>query len=412
MLASLEDLLYDEESDYDIDWLYELKVNDPNARPLHHRRMSNNSICFESKPSNEKLELIFKVLKNEGEPGFINLEAAKRRRPNAKGVNPCGEVLLDSYGVCNLTTVNVMGFVIDGEEGKRLDIQGLLQAQALSTRAGIRMTCLDLEMPHWDEVQKRDRLIGTSLTGWQDAMEALDFDKETEIRLLNLLSDCVYAEAFRYCHVLRIPVPLLSTTVKPEGTLSQVANGVSSGLHISYAPFYIRRIRINATDPLVQVALELGWTVNPEIGTPGNDYSEQMVNARTFVIDFPIKSPTSITRNEHDVEKQLDNYFMFQREYTQHNSSNTISVKSDEWEKVIDIIWEKWDEFIGVSFLSFDGGSYELAPYEEITEEEYNTLKSSMKQFNPDLLLKYEVNESNSTEEGLESCDSGACPIR
>ena len=38
-----------------------------------------------------------------------------------------------------------------------LDYQGLMEAQALSTRAGIRMTCLDLELPHWDEVHKRDR---------------------------------------------------------------------------------------------------------------------------------------------------------------------------------------------------------------------------------------------------------------
>ena len=96
---------------YDIRWLNELKLNDANARPLHHRRMSNNSIAFEEKPSREMLNLIFQIIQGEGEPGFVNMESAKKRRPNAKGLNPCAEILLDSYGVCNLTTVNVMAFV-------------------------------------------------------------------------------------------------------------------------------------------------------------------------------------------------------------------------------------------------------------------------------------------------------------
>ena len=76
------------------------------------------------------------------------------------------------------------------------------------------------------------------------------------------------------------------------------------------------------------------------------------------------------------------------------------------------MIWNEWDKFVGVSFLAFDGGSYPLSPYEECSEEDYNTLKASMKPFNPDLLLKYESDDSLATEEGLEGCDSGVCPIR
>src|SRR5690554_4484080 len=128
--------------------------------------MSNNSIAFTSKPSREMLNLIFTIMQGEGEPGFINLEAANKRRPNAKGLNPCAEILLDSYGVCNLTTVNVRAFVkevdVQEEDGSitkehLLDLNGLLKAQALSARAGLRMTLLDLEIPHWNDVHKRDR---------------------------------------------------------------------------------------------------------------------------------------------------------------------------------------------------------------------------------------------------------------
>lgn len=69
--------------------LADLPLNDPNARPLHHRRMSNNSIAFEAQPSREFLNLVFELMQAEGEPGFINLEEARRRRPNAEGLNPC-----------------------------------------------------------------------------------------------------------------------------------------------------------------------------------------------------------------------------------------------------------------------------------------------------------------------------------
>lgn len=66
-----------------------LDVGVPNVRPLHHRRMSNNSVVFESKPERDFLDLVFTIMRTEGEPGFVNLEEAKRRRPNAKGLNPC-----------------------------------------------------------------------------------------------------------------------------------------------------------------------------------------------------------------------------------------------------------------------------------------------------------------------------------
>lgn len=84
IIARLRDLGQGKLADY----LASLPVNDPNARPLHHRRMSNNSIAFESKPSCELLNLLFEMMQAEGEPGFVNLEEAKRRRPNAEGLNP------------------------------------------------------------------------------------------------------------------------------------------------------------------------------------------------------------------------------------------------------------------------------------------------------------------------------------
>ena len=385
--------------DFDMcpDWWHDEKLI-KSKQNLTHRYMSNNSIMFKEKPKKELLEIIFNLIKDTAEPGFVNIEAAQKRRPNAKGVNPCGEILLDSKQVCNLTTVNVMAFVDDDNQ---LDFSGLMEAQALSVRAGIRMTCLDLELEEWDVKHKRDRLIGASLTGWKDAMDKLEYSEEQESQLMSLLSDVAFSEGNKYAYSLRIPSPLLITTVKPEGTLSQVFNGVSSGLHVSHSPYYIRRVRINANDPLVEVAKELEWDVEPDVTSPNS----------TMVISFPCSSPAKKTREEQTIEEQFNTYKLFQENYTDHNSSNTISVKDDEWDTAVDLVYENWDSFIGVTFIPYSGGGYKQMPYEEITKEEFEEMSKDVKPFSIDLLTQVESVETEKDMDNLQSCDSGVCPV-
>ncbi|MGJ4850118.1 ribonucleoside-triphosphate reductase, adenosylcobalamin-dependent [Bacillota bacterium Meth-B3] len=372
----------------------------PGRPGIGHRRLSNNSMALTSKPSPDMLHLIFLMIELDGEPGFINLEAARRRRDNAEGVNPCGEILLDSKQQCNLTTVNLCAFRT--EDG--FDLEAARRAQALSARAGLRMTLIDLELNEWNEKHKRDRLTGCSLTGVQDAFAGMD--EAGQDAALESLSSVAREAAAQYAHELRIPSPLLVTTIKPEGTLSLVAGGVSAGLHNAHAPYFIRRIRVSSDDALAKAALEFNWKLQPEVGTVGG-----IENARTLVLDFPVKSRSRVTKGDVPALSQLARYIQFQRHYTQHNSSNTITVKPDEWPPIERAIAEVWDDFVGVAFLAYDGGTYQLAPYEEITREHYEALSKAYSPFDPAVLTKYESVSIPSDAED-DDCVNGACPVR
>ena len=368
-------------------------------KSIAHRQMSNNSIYYRHKPTREKLHWHLQQMRYSGEPGWINEEAGAKRRPNFNGCNPCGEILLDSNGLCNLTTVNVMAFVRDG----KLDRKALLEAQRLSVRAGYRMTCRELELFRWNAVQQRDRLLGCSLTGWQDMVNATGLDRDAQIALLKELRETAHTAAKSIAARLGGNEPLLVTTLKPEGTLSLLPT-VSSGVHYSHAPYYIRRVRITAADPLCKVCEDLGYPVLPEVGQDPDD-------PITKVVEFPVKAPEGRVKADVSAIEQLETYKMFMQHYVDHNCSITVHVRENEWDAVEQWVWDNWDDVVALSFLSYDDSFYELMPYEAITQAEYERRLSEMKPFNPSLLSRYEQQETEH-DIGASECVNGVCPVR
>lgn len=378
---------------------------------MEHRYMSNNSIFQEEKPSRERIHELFNSIRSSGEPGIINVSEARRRRNDFGGVNPCGEILLPPNAVCNLTTVNMMGFVDDNGD---IDINGLEEAFIISARAGYRMTCLELELPHWNEVHHRDRLTGCSMTGWQDFIAKVN-PKWVDAMggkegVLKWLRKVVRRAGEGIASELKTPEPLLMTALKPEGSLSLVANGVSPGVHWQHSPYFIRRIRVNAQDPLALTAKKLGWQIHPEVG-------QEMETATTIVIDFPVKSPAKVTKADVPAVEQLKEYILFQKNYTDMNTSNTITVKPEEWVEVEEFVYEHWDDMLGVTFLELNSTYYPLMPYEECTKEEYEELASKMKEFDANILNEIEIQSRNFGQEfeildDRAECVSGVCPIR
>lgn len=375
---------------------------------ISHRRMSNNSVMYKQKPTKDQIKWQLHQMRYNGEPGFINYEELKRRRPSAEGVNPCGEILLEDKTMCNLTTVNLMAFV---REDGTLDVEGILEAQRLSARAGFRMANVDIELHEWDINLKRNKLVGCSFTGLKDMMNATGISVEEEIDLYRKMRQAVHEAVNQYAKSIGSDVvPDAMCTVKPEGTLSCLANGVSSGIHYPEAEYYIRRVRISAADPLCKVCEELGYPVLPEVGSTEKD-------ATTKVVEFALKSPVGENgKTKYNVTAidQLETYKRVMTEYVDHNASITVTVRETEWEAVEEWLNENWNSVVGISFLPLDDNYYPLLPFEAITEEEYKKRVQSVsnKKIDPIMLKKYEDKQQEDDLLEDSACTSGACPIR
>lgn len=381
----------------------DLYVEDENGNwkfntAISHRMMSNNSVAYYSKPSIEELKRRFETIRHSAEGNFYNMETATARNDTCKVTNPCGEILLDSHQFCNLTTVNCMAFVENGY----LDYDKLIEAQKLSARAGYRVATLELELPKWNLKQAQDRLTGVSLTGWFDMVNATNMSEQEQFLLAKDLRVAAREAVNSYAERLGLKPSKLVTAIKPEGTISQLPT-VSSGLHFSHSPYYVRRVRINSHDPLVKVCEELGYPVFPEVG-------QEIESCRTKVIEFPVKAPEGRTKYTVSAIEQLKIYKLFMEWYVDHNASNTIVVREEEWDDVIQWVYDNWDSVVGITFISLDDSFYSLLPYEAITKAEYEDRLSKMKPFDHTLLSKYETHLDYDVED--DTCTTGLCPIR
>lgn len=376
-----------------------------NLDPAHYFRfMSNNSMYLENKPSREALANIMKSIKNTGEPAFINAKAAKKRRADFAIVNPCSEIMLPNRAVCNLTNINVSKFI---DERGNVMIPQLKEACQLSARACYRLTEPELELEGWSEIHHRDRLIGCSITGWQDAVSG-NLSKEDQEALLVLMKMWIQDAANDYADENKSPRPVLYTTVQPDGT-GGLISGCSAGVHYNHSPYYYRRVRISTNSPLYQAVKNLkGWKIDNEVG--------QDDNGNTKVITFPCKSKSHITKYNVSAIEQLEQYKMMQKFYVDHNTSITVTVKDDEWDDVTEWLYNNWDYVVGISFLSLNQDYYPLMPYEECTRDEYLELKQNMEPLDQDLVNRYEfelqtVGKDFEIDESGE-CEDGHCPVR
>jgi ribonucleoside-triphosphate reductase (thioredoxin) len=371
-----------------------------------HRRLANISAVYEEKPSVGQFLDEWSTLyeSKSGERGIFNLEgnqdhaSASGRRDGAKvqGTNPCGEILLRANQFCNLTEV-----VIDPRD----TIQTLTRKVELATILGTiqsSMTNFKYIRKVWKNNCEEERLLGVSLTGqFGNSLMAGKQGKDILAAALDEMREAAIKANAEFAKSLGINPSTAITTVKPSGTVSQLT-GTSSGMHPWHSQYYIRSVRADIKDPMTQMLIDHKVPHEPDL----------MNKERGVVFYFPVKAPEdSITRNDLSAIEHLEIWKVYKQHWTEHNPSITVNVREDEWVDVAAWVYENWESVGGISFLPYDGGNYKQAPYQEITEEGYNTLVNS---FPKDIRWKdlglYELMDSTTGSQEL-ACVAGACDV-
>lgn len=184
------------------------------------RTKSNNSVMIYNKPTYKELEQIVEPIKTNGDPGFVFIGNAQKKRKDVKGGNPCMEIFLDNKQCCNLTSNNLNAFVKKDENDKNyFDYDDFYRAYRLIVRAGSRMTLVNQWHKDWDKIQKRDRLLGVSMTGIMDAFIALGVENNLEWqgKFYRQMRGFARQTADEYHDSLGIARSASITTIKPEG---------------------------------------------------------------------------------------------------------------------------------------------------------------------------------------------------
>jgi ribonucleoside-diphosphate reductase alpha chain len=129
------------------------------------------------------------------------------------------------------------------------------------------------------------------------------------------------------------------------------------------------------------------------------------------VFSFPIRAPSGcITRNDRTAIEALDHYLIFKRYWCEHNPSITVYVKEHEWLEVGAWVYQHLDEIGGVSFLPHSEHVYKQAPYQDITQEQYEALAASFPKINWSAFDNYEK-EDNTTASHELACVGASCEL-
>jgi ribonucleoside-diphosphate reductase alpha chain len=295
-----------------------------------------------------------------GERGIFNRKAAQLLTPERResehdfGTNPCSEIVLRNKQFCNLTEI-----VVRNGDTK----EDLIRKAEIATILGtLQSTLVDFRYltKAWSTNTSEERLLGVSMTGIMDH-EVLSKVSDESKEWLSEIKNKTLAVNKKFAKMLDIPASTAITCVKPSGTVSQLTN-TASGLHPRYAEFYIRTVRQDVKDPLAAWMLEMGFPAEPDLFNPQN-----------LVFSFPQKGPhDAVMRDDMSAIEQLEHWKMMQTHYCEHKPSITVYVREHEWMEVGAWVYENFNIMSGVSFLPYSGGVYAQAPYQEITEEEYN----------------------------------------
>jgi adenosylcobalamin-dependent ribonucleoside-triphosphate reductase len=384
---------------------FAMAKKDINLTGEFQRYQSNNSLLFYDKPSKLELRGLFEMMIEAGgsEPGFINAQAALKRAPWFKVLNPCAEILLGNKSFCNLVETDLTAF-----NGRWND---LLDNMYHIARANYRQTCVNLRdgilQDTWHELNEYLRLTGVGVTG------IVGWEYVNDPEAWQALRRAAHDGANSMADELGLPRSKAITTIKPSGTLSKLM-GTTEGIHKPLGKYIFNNINFGKHDPLLPKLEAAGYKVWPNPADPEG-----------MLVTFPIswdnlefedvwsKDKGFLEINTESAIAQLERYKMVMENYVDHNCSITVSYEPSEVPEIVEWLHENWDIYVGVSWLfrvdplkSAEDIGYPYLPQEVVTEAEFSTYLSYIEPVdfsNTDSFIELKDNGE---------CAGGACPIK
>jgi len=374
-----------------------------------HRRQSNNSELFWSKPSLARiLEILVYADQCGGDPGIVNASAARRKCPWFEVFNPCFEIMLANYGFCNLVTNCLPRF---GRPGASLE-----RAIWLIARANYRQTCVDMRdgvlQPGWHQANEALRLCGVSLTG---IVRSERYMTDYTIRRLR---NAATAGAYSMADELGLPRPKAITTLKPEGTASKVMGGydvgeIPEGMHRPLGKYIFNWINFGVNDPIAEHARAAGYRVIPNPQDPNNVLVCWPVEYDG--IDFDDANGTPV--NLEPAVSQLERYLRWNNLWADHNVSATISYSLEELPQVAEWVYRNWDNgYVATAFqrridptMTPEDVGQPYLPQEVVGKGKFDDYRKGLAEIDWDAVADDGVHDMPT---GDRNCKDGECAVR
>jgi ribonucleoside-diphosphate reductase alpha chain len=324
-------------------------------------RSNNSAALLKDNVKHEEFARLMKSTKEFGEPGFIWVDDLDII------FNPCCEIGMipktvdgiSGWQSCNLTEIN--GKWCDSKE----NFLKACEASAIIGTLQAGYTNLKYLGEASKHIFEYEALLGCSITGMMDNPDIL-FDPEIQ----RLGAKMVLDTNEKVAKMLGINPCARATCIKPAGSTSCVL-GTASGIHPHHAKRYIRRVQANKTE----FCLHETEKINPA----AIEESVWSSNKTDKVISFLCEVPAgAIVKNQLKAVELLEKVKLTQQNWVEygtrvercinpklrHNVSNTITVKTDEWDDVEKFIFDNQQWFAGVSLLPASGDlDYVQSPF-------------------------------------------------
>jgi hypothetical protein len=266
------------------------------------------------------------------------------------GMCPMNEAGVSGWQMCNLCEIN--GKKIKTKEDWKI----AARAAAIIGTCQAAYTDFDYLGNVTKEIVEKEALLGVSITGMMDSPEIL-FDPELQQEMAKFILDINEKLAPR----IGINPCARATCIKPAGTTSCLL-GTGSGVHPHHARRYFRRTQAN----MMEAPLQFFKKHNPHAVRKSVWSANGTDEVITFCVQVP---PGAKVKNDLDALTMLQHVKLTQANWVtagcvkerctqpwlMHNVSNTINIRPDEWDAVIDYIYENREFFAGISLLPISG---------------------------------------------------------